>query len=88
MDAITPASSGEEAGEGGVSRGCSPQLRGGRRGSRGGPGSTPPARDDLRNYAYEGDGSSPGSLSSCECAMKDRLRGSFLKGRDKALTQV
>ncbi|KAG7160255.1 Neural-cadherin-like 14 [Homarus americanus] len=25
----------------------------------------PPAGDDLRNYAYEGEGSSPGSLSSC-----------------------
>lgn len=25
----------------------------------------PHAPDDLRNYAYEGDGSSPGSLSSC-----------------------
>lgn len=88
VDAITPASSGEEAGEGGGSRGCSPQQRSARRGSRGGPGSTPPARDDLRNYAYEGDGSSPGSLSSCECVAKDRLRGSFLKGRDKGLTQV
>lgn len=27
---------------------------------------TPNATDDLRNYAYEGEGSSPGSLSSCE----------------------
>ncbi|XP_042237551.1 putative neural-cadherin 2 isoform X1 [Homarus americanus] len=27
---------------------------------------SPPAGDDLRNYAYEGDGSSPGSLSSCK----------------------
>ncbi|XP_071516704.1 putative neural-cadherin 2 [Panulirus ornatus] len=34
------------------------------RGSRGGSGNTP-AGDDLRNYAYEGEGSSPGSLSSC-----------------------
>lgn len=24
-----------------------------------------PSRDDLRQYAYEGDGSTPGSLSSC-----------------------
>lgn len=85
VDAVTPASSVEVAGEGGGSRGCSPQPR---EGTRDGPGSMPPARDDLRNYAYEGDGSSPGSLSSCECAAKDRLRGTFLKGRDKGLTQV
>ncbi|XP_042863015.1 uncharacterized protein LOC122247642 [Penaeus japonicus] len=33
--------------------------------SRGGT-KNPPAGDDLRNYAYEGEGSSPGSLSSCK----------------------
>lgn len=33
--------------------------------SRGGA-ATPSAGEDLRNYAYEGEGSSPGSLSSCE----------------------
>lgn len=27
-----------------------------------------PTGDDLRNYAYEGEGSSPGSLSSCKSA--------------------
>lgn len=31
-----------------------------------GSSETPNATDDLRNYAYEGEGSSPGSLSSCE----------------------
>ncbi|XP_069196001.1 putative neural-cadherin 2 isoform X2 [Procambarus clarkii] len=40
-----------------------------------------PTLDDLRNYAYEGDGSSPGSLSSC-CSGGDgggemRLLGGF-----------
>ncbi|KAK8730317.1 hypothetical protein OTU49_008216, partial [Cherax quadricarinatus] len=33
--------------------------------SRGGGTTMPSASDDLRNYAYEGEGSSPGSLSSC-----------------------
>ena len=30
-------------------------------------GSDVAAGDDLRNYSYEGEGSSPGSLSSCKC---------------------
>lgn len=33
---------------------------------RGGGGDVA-AGDDLRNYSYEGEGSSPGSLSSCKC---------------------
>lgn len=73
MDAVTPASSGEELEEEG-GRGSPPYSRRGsyqatasRRASKGGSGSTPPAGDDLRNYAYEGEGSSPGSLSSCKC---------------------
>lgn len=33
---------------------------------RGGTAGNTPAGDDLRNYAYEGEGSSPGSLSSCK----------------------
>lgn len=33
----------------------------------------PHAPDDLRNYAYEGDGSSPGSLSSCCSGRAARL---------------
>ncbi|XP_047487091.1 putative neural-cadherin 2 [Penaeus chinensis] len=54
-------------GEGGAEGGCGcPHL---------------PSLDDLRNYAYEGDGSSPGSLSSC-CSGGDgggeaRLLGGF-----------
>ncbi|XP_042237522.1 putative neural-cadherin 2 isoform X2 [Homarus americanus] len=54
-------------GEGGTEGGCGcPHL---------------PSLDDLRNYAYEGDGSSPGSLSSC-CSGGDgggdtRLMGGF-----------
>ncbi|KAG0716454.1 hypothetical protein GWK47_009663 [Chionoecetes opilio] len=73
VDAITPASSGEELNvECGrasppPSRGSSCQAAAGRKASKGGPGCTPPVGDDLRNYAYEGDGSSPGSLSSCKC---------------------
>ncbi|KAG0722637.1 Neural-cadherin [Chionoecetes opilio] len=68
-----PVSSGEEVNvEGGrvsppPSRGSECWGAAGGRGSKGGLGSTPPAGDDLRNYAYEGDGSSPGSLSSCKC---------------------
>ncbi|XP_042213434.1 putative neural-cadherin 2 [Homarus americanus] len=39
----------------------------------------PPAGDDLRNYAYEGDGSSPGSLSSCleSCSGSAKFLGGF-----------
>ncbi|KAG0722459.1 hypothetical protein GWK47_006004 [Chionoecetes opilio] len=32
-----------------------------------------PTGDDLRNYAYEGEGSSPGSLSSCKSAALNQL---------------
>ncbi|KAK4296782.1 hypothetical protein Pmani_030755 [Petrolisthes manimaculis] len=73
---------------------CSPQNqksgRGSRRGSRGAdkgngsngtgkPGANTPAEDDLRNYAYEGEGSSPGSLSSCleSCSGSAKLLGGF-----------
>lgn len=43
-------------------------------GNRGGAaGGNPPSSDDLRNYAYEGEGSSPGSLSSCK--WRDRREG-------------
>ncbi|XP_064094768.1 uncharacterized protein LOC135207093 [Macrobrachium nipponense] len=39
-----------------------------------------PSVDDLRNYAYEGDGSSPGSLSSC-CSGGDKIgERSFVGG--------
>ncbi|XP_045129226.1 putative neural-cadherin 2 isoform X2 [Portunus trituberculatus] len=40
---------------------------------------TPNARDDLRNYAYEGEGSSPGSLSSCleSCSGSAKFLGGF-----------
>ena len=78
MDAVTPVSHREEAGEGGESRGTSPHLRegtkggAGKRASKGRAESTPHTGDDLRNYAYEGEGSSPGSLSSCECFTKER----------------
>lgn len=41
-------------------------------GGKGGTASNAPASDDLRNYAYEGEGSSPGSLSSCKSS---RSRG-------------
>ncbi|XP_069173551.1 uncharacterized protein [Procambarus clarkii] len=43
------------------------------------PGSIPPAGDHLRNYAYEGDGSSPGSLSSCleSCSGSAKFLGGF-----------
>uniref|UniRef100_A0A0P4W7D6 EGF-like domain-containing protein n=1 Tax=Scylla olivacea TaxID=85551 RepID=A0A0P4W7D6_SCYOL len=70
VDAVTPESAGEELDEDSrrvsppPSRGSSYQGMSSRRTSKGGPGSTPPAGDDLRNYAYEGEGSSPGSLSS------------------------
>ncbi|KAG7163399.1 Neural-cadherin-like 5, partial [Homarus americanus] len=39
----------------------------------------PPTGDDLRNYAYEGDGSSPGSLSSCleSCSGSANFLGGF-----------
>ncbi|XP_071516873.1 putative neural-cadherin 2 isoform X2 [Panulirus ornatus] len=39
----------------------------------------PPAGDDLRNYAYEGEGSSPGSLSSCleSCSGSAKFLGGF-----------
>lgn len=33
-----------------------------------------PLEDDLRNYAYEGDESSPGSLSSCKWTRRARNR--------------
>ncbi|XP_045130155.1 putative neural-cadherin 2 isoform X1 [Portunus trituberculatus] len=78
VDAVTPVSHREEASEGGNSVGTSPQLRenaqGGkrRRINKGKHENTPPTGDDLRNYAYEGEGSSPGSLSSCECSAKER----------------
>nr|XP_045618159.1 putative neural-cadherin 2 [Procambarus clarkii] len=41
--------------------------------------SSPPAGDDLRNYAYEGEGSSPGSLSSCleSCSGSAKFLGGF-----------
>ncbi|XP_069195930.1 putative neural-cadherin 2 [Procambarus clarkii] len=46
--------------------------------SRGGAG-TPIPGDDLRNYAYEGEGSSPGSLSSCleSCSGSAKFLGGF-----------
>ncbi|XP_071516734.1 putative neural-cadherin 2 [Panulirus ornatus] len=46
--------------------------------SRGGT-NNPPGGDDLRNYAYEGEGSSPGSLSSCleSCSGSAKFLGGF-----------
>ncbi|KAG7163365.1 neural-cadherin 2-like 1, partial [Homarus americanus] len=46
--------------------------------SRGGT-RTPSPGDDLRNYAYEGEGSSPGSLSSCleSCSGSAKFLGGF-----------
>ena len=73
VDVVTPATNGKDLDENGRRVSPSPSLRssyqGGvsRRASKGGHGNTPPAGDDLRNYAYEGEGSSPGSLSSCKC---------------------
>ncbi|KAG7158557.1 Neural-cadherin-like 22, partial [Homarus americanus] len=55
------------------------QKRGSQNGcSRGAP-ENPPAGDDLRNYAYEGEGSSPGSLSSCleSCSGSAKFLGGF-----------
>ncbi|XP_069195696.1 putative neural-cadherin 2 [Procambarus clarkii] len=48
-------------------------------GGKRGTGSIPPAGDHLRNYAYEGDGSSPGSLSSCleSCRGSAKFLGGF-----------
>nr|XP_045623733.1 uncharacterized protein LOC123773859 [Procambarus clarkii] len=45
---------------------------------QGGIGNSP-AGDDLRNYAYEGEGSSPGSLSSCleSCSGSAKILGGF-----------
>ncbi|KAK3891745.1 hypothetical protein Pcinc_004389, partial [Petrolisthes cinctipes] len=42
-------------------------------------GKTQPSHDDLRNYAYEGEGSSPGSLSSCleSCSGSAKFLGGF-----------
>lgn len=83
VDAVTPVSNREEGSAGGSSVGTSPQLReniqGGkrRRTNKGKHENTPPTGDDLRNYAYEGEGSSPGSLSSCECSAKERWRVTF-----------
>ncbi|ROT65315.1 hypothetical protein C7M84_016714 [Penaeus vannamei] len=59
-----------------------PPTKGGEGGAEGGCGCPHlPSLDDLRNYAYEGEGSSPGSLSSC-CSGGDgggeaRLLGGF-----------
>ncbi|KAK8399372.1 hypothetical protein O3P69_003470 [Scylla paramamosain] len=85
VDALTPESAGEELDEDSrrvsppPSRGSSYQGMSSRRTSKGGPGSTPPAGDDLRNYAYEGEGSSPGSLSSCleNCSGSAKFLGGF-----------
>ncbi|XP_069195841.1 putative neural-cadherin 2 [Procambarus clarkii] len=48
-------------------------------GGKRGTGSIPPAGDHLRNYAYEGDDSSPGSLSSCleSCSGSAKFLGGF-----------
>ncbi|KAK3863954.1 hypothetical protein Pcinc_030318, partial [Petrolisthes cinctipes] len=42
-------------------------------------GATPGYGDDLRNYCYEGEGSSPGSLSSCleSCSGSSKFLGGF-----------
>lgn len=56
--------------DGGARRGVGVTCRGEKtrlEGSKG-VGSATPTGDDLRNYAYEGEGSSPGSLSSCKNA--------------------
>ncbi|XP_071515440.1 putative neural-cadherin 2 isoform X1 [Panulirus ornatus] len=47
--------------------------------SLGGAAGVPAAGDDLRNYAYEGEGSSPGSLSSCleSCSGSAKFLGGF-----------
>ncbi|KAK3852262.1 hypothetical protein Pcinc_041146 [Petrolisthes cinctipes] len=47
-------------------------------------GSCNPTVDDLRNYAYEGDGSSPGSLSSCleSCSGSGKFLGGFREAPD------
>nr|XP_053635865.1 putative neural-cadherin 2 isoform X3 [Cherax quadricarinatus] len=73
VDAASVTSSLEDQRRGGGSVSGVEAKRGGAKnggkksgGSRGGNVSNPPAGDDLRNYAYEGEGSSPGSLSSCE----------------------
>ncbi|KAK4303743.1 hypothetical protein Pmani_024276 [Petrolisthes manimaculis] len=56
---------GEKGGDRGEKGGDSGEKGGDRgRGEKGG-GVTANSTDDLRNYAYEGEGSSPGSLSSC-----------------------
>lgn len=60
-------SSGAPDGKQGGSRGGGEPRMAKKENGRSGEGAAnPPAGDDLRNYAYEGDGSSPGSLSSCK----------------------
>ncbi|KAK8750488.1 hypothetical protein OTU49_014861, partial [Cherax quadricarinatus] len=56
-----------------------PKDSGTERRSSSGCANNPPAGDDLRNYAYEGDGSSPGSLSSCleSCSGSAKFLGGF-----------
>ncbi|XP_050723500.1 putative neural-cadherin 2 isoform X2 [Eriocheir sinensis] len=55
--------------DGGARRGVGVTCRGEKaRLESKGVGSATPTGDDLRNYAYEGEGSSPGSLSSCKNA--------------------
>lgn len=55
--------------DGGARRGVGVTCRGEKTRLEGkGVGSATPTGDDLRNYAYEGEGSSPGSLSSCKNA--------------------
>ncbi|KAK8727052.1 hypothetical protein OTU49_009906, partial [Cherax quadricarinatus] len=64
---------------GGCRRGGGVEDGSGKRGGGGGGGGCSPAGDDLRNYAYEGEGSSPGSLSSCleSCSGSTKLMDGF-----------
>lgn len=86
VDAASVTSSLEDQRRGGGSVSGVEAKRGGAKnggkksgGSRGGNVSNPPAGDDLRNYAYEGEGSSPGSLSSCleSCSGSAKFLGGF-----------
>ncbi|XP_069183734.1 putative neural-cadherin 2 isoform X2 [Procambarus clarkii] len=87
VDAASVTSSLEEQRRGGGTAAGAENRRGaetrngGKKGggSKGGSASNPPAGDDLRNYAYEGEGSSPGSLSSCleSCSGSAKFLGGF-----------
>lgn len=66
MDAASVTSSGAE--EHPRTTTCPPSSTSGagKKGGGGGGQQHSTQGDDLRNYAYEGDSSSPGSLSSCK----------------------